>query len=77
LSLETGRYQLFSAFKTLAAHWDRTKLSWDDKVRKDFEEQQWAALEYQINATMTAIDRLGQVMNACRQQCSGSDFWNE
>ena len=69
MSLDTGRYQLFSTFKTLRAHWEETCVHWQDEVRQDFEEQYWQALEPRVQATMAAIDRLGQLINRARQEC--------
>jgi hypothetical protein len=69
MSLDTGRYQLFSSFKTLRAHWEETSTHWQDDVRKQFEEQYWSALELRMNGTMAAIDRLGQIIVRARQEC--------
>jgi hypothetical protein len=69
LSLDTGRYQLYSTFKTLQERWEETKLHWYDSVRQDFEENHWGALEPRIRATLSAIDRLSQVMVRAKQEC--------
>ncbi len=69
MSLDTGRYQLFSCFKTLRAHWEETCAHWQDEVRQDFEEQYWGALEPRVQATMAGIDRLGQIIGRARQEC--------
>jgi hypothetical protein len=69
MSLDTGRYQLFSSFKTLRAHWEATCVHWQDGVRQDFEEQTWEVLEARVRATMAAIDRLGQIIARARQEC--------
>jgi hypothetical protein len=69
MSLDTGRYQLFSSFKTLRAHWEEACVHWQDGIRQDFEEQYWNVLEMRINSTMAAIDRLGQIVTRARQEC--------
>jgi hypothetical protein len=69
MSLDTGRYQLYSTFKTLHAHWDQTALQWNDVVRHDFEETFWQQLEPRVNQTLAAIDRLGQIMARAKQEC--------
>jgi len=69
MSLDTGRYQLFSSFKTLRARWEGTLMHWQDGVRQDFEEHYWDALELRVQATMTAIDRLGHTIARVRQEC--------
>ncbi len=70
MSLDTGRYQLYSTFKTLTAHWERTRQAWRDEVAKDFEEQTWALLERQVKTVLSATDRLGQIMVRARRECS-------
>jgi hypothetical protein len=69
MSLDTGRYQLFSSFKTLRARWEATGMHWQDGVRQDFEEHYWDALESRVQATMSAIDRLGHTIARARQEC--------
>lgn len=70
MSLDTGRYQLHSTYKTASAHWDQTQLAWRDQVAKEFEEQTWLPLEKQVKQVLSAIDRLGQIMARARQECS-------
>ena len=69
MSLDTGRYRLYSSFKTLAAHWEETRLHWIDGVAQEFEENQWDALEPRVKAALTGIDRLAQIMVRARQEC--------
>jgi hypothetical protein len=69
MSLDTGRYQLYSAFKNIQARWENTLPYWDDVVRRDFEEEFWNPLEPRMQLTLSAIDRLGQIINRVRQEC--------
>lgn len=69
MSLDTGRYQLYSSFKTAAAHWDQTRLAWRDEVARDFEEQHWAPLERQVKLALSAMDRLAQIVVKARREC--------
>ncbi len=69
MSLDTGRYQLYSAFKTLQAHWEETIPHWHDGVRRKFEEDFWCQLEPRVQSTLAAIDKLGQIMARVRYEC--------
>jgi hypothetical protein len=70
VSLDTGRYQLYSTWKTLQERWQETDRYWRDPVRQQFEEQHWSPLEPAVLSTLTAIDRLAQVLIQARNECS-------
>jgi len=70
MSLDTGRYQLYAAMKSLRERWERTQETWRDAIRRDFAEDFWEPLEQRVQAALTAIDRLGQVMKRAREECS-------
>jgi hypothetical protein len=70
VSLSTGRYQLYSSMETLRLHWDEVQQRWHDAVRQDFEEQFWSQVEPRVNAALSAMDRLGQVLGQVRRDCS-------
>ena len=69
MSLDTGRYQLYSTFKTLSARWEDTLRYWDDVVRREFEETFWNQLEPRVQSSLAAVDRLGQVIARARHEC--------
>lgn len=69
MSLDTGRYQLFSAFTALRERWDDLQSRWDDGVRREFAEDFWAGLEARTQAALSAIDRLAQTLNQAKQEC--------
>ena len=69
MSLDTGRYQLYSSFKTLNTHWEQTLLHWQDSVRREFEEDFWNQLEPRVQQTLGAIDRLAQIIARVRREC--------
>ncbi|MBM4068842.1 MAG: hypothetical protein FJ271_07835 [Planctomycetes bacterium] len=69
MSLDTGRYQLYSTLKTASAHWDQTQTAWRDQVARDFAEQTWTPLEQKAKQVLSAIDRLGQIIVRARQEC--------
>jgi hypothetical protein len=69
VSLDTGRYQLYSTFKTLKERWDDTAEHWQDAIRHEFAEKYWEVIERRVQAELAAIDRLTQVMVRARQEC--------
>jgi hypothetical protein len=71
LSLETSRFQLFSALKALRLRWDDVCGQWDDAVRRDFEAEFWNHVEPGVTATLTALDRLAQVIGQLKRECQG------
>ncbi len=70
MSLDTGRYQLYSAMKTLREQWDAAGEHWQDVVRQQFTEKFWDVLEPRVRDTVAAIDRLTQIVTRARQECS-------
>lgn len=70
MSLDTGRYQLYSTYKTLKERWEATEEHWQDNVRREFTEKYWDLLEQKVRAALSAIDRLTQVMVRARQECN-------
>jgi hypothetical protein len=69
MSLDSGRYQLYSSFKTVREHWADAVQHWQDTVRQEFEEQHWGQLEPRVQAALAAIDRLALVINQAKQEC--------
>jgi hypothetical protein len=69
MSLETPRYKLHSALKSLRAVWEQVGDRWKDAVRQEFEEQFWNNLEPDVLSTLAAMDRLSLVLRDARQDC--------
>jgi len=69
MSLDTGRYQVYSALKTLRERWDGAKETWQDAVQQKFTEDVWEPLEQRVQAALTAIDRLAGVVARAKQDC--------
>ena len=72
MSLETSRFQLFSALKTTRLHWEDVCDLWNDPVRQDFENDFWNHVEPTVKAAMSALDRLSQVMATLKNECRGN-----
>ncbi len=69
MSLDVGRYRLYSAHKALQERWDQTRLYWQDVVRQEFAKEYFAALEPCVVTALAAIDRLAQVLIRARNDC--------
>jgi hypothetical protein len=70
MSLSAGRYQLYAALEALRLRWDDVRPRWQDAVRQDFEEEYWNEVEPRVNAALAAMDRLTQVLQQLKQECS-------
>src|SRR5262249_47436068 len=62
MSLDTGRYQLHAATKSLRERWEATEETWRDAIRRQFAEDYWEPLELRVQSALSAIERLAQVM---------------
>lgn len=69
MSLYTGRSKLYSALKDTKLQFEDAKEDWHDSVRQHFEEEFWAPLEAQTQATLRAIDQLNQVLVQLHNDC--------
>jgi hypothetical protein len=69
MSLDTGRYQLYSTWKTAKEKWDLFQESWNDPIRRQFEEKFWAPVQPLILRTLSAIDKLSQEIIQMRREC--------
>ena len=64
-----GAGKLRYALKTLHAKWDVARDGWSDQVRRDFEQRQIAPLEQQTDATIRAMEQLGEVLARMKREC--------
>jgi hypothetical protein len=71
MKVDAGRGKLYDAHLTIRHQWDEVCETWNDGVRKDFEEQIWLPLDQFSEAELRAIDRLARVLNECRRACQG------
>ena len=72
MSVAAGRSKLYAALKDARLRWEVTADIWQDKVRRQFEEEVWGPLEAQAAAALRGIDRLQQVLIQARQECEGA-----
>lgn len=69
MSLDAGASKLKRSMKTLQEHWAETKSRWQDQASRKFEEDQLASLKNEVNATLSAIDRLASILDTAKREC--------
>ena len=74
MSLDVGRYRLYSAAKVVQQHWDEARMHWSDVVRQEFAKEFFDPIEPCVQRTLTGIDRLAQVLNRLKQECGGDEL---
>ncbi|HTU21756.1 MAG TPA: hypothetical protein VMG10_27205 [Gemmataceae bacterium] len=70
MSLSTASISLADGLKTAATLWEEARAGWDDPVSEAFEANYWMPLKTQVEATLTALDRLGPILARAQQDCS-------
>jgi len=69
MSVRGSRTQLATLTRDLLNHWDQTKDQWRDRRSEEFGADYLEPLEVQVAATLTAIDKLDQLMAKVRNDC--------
>jgi hypothetical protein len=70
VDITTDRAKLHNQLKDLNARWQELRGSWDDPVRKEFEEGHWAELDARVRTVLRAMEQLATVMTQVRHDCS-------
>jgi hypothetical protein len=70
VSLTTASLELANALKAARLAWEQTRITWNDPVSRDFEEHHWEPLKAQVEATITALDRLSPILARALRDCS-------
>jgi hypothetical protein len=70
MSLTTASISLADGLKTVSIHWEDARAGWDDSVSRDFETNNWLPVKIQIEATLTALERLAPILARVQQDCS-------
>jgi hypothetical protein len=65
-----GSTKLTYAIKNLKKHWEFAKVHWQDQVAKDFESNHLFPLETRVNAVIRGMDKLGEVTEKVKRDCS-------
>jgi hypothetical protein len=75
-ALSSASNRLGSALKTLKERWEITQETWDDQVRREFEDRQLIPLEAAVKSAMVGMQELGDELSRVRIDCSDrSDSW--
>jgi hypothetical protein len=69
MNLGARRSQLATLAKELHGHWGETKTHWRDVRSQEFEARYLEPLETQLNAALTAIEKLEGVLKKVRSDC--------
>ncbi len=67
MSLQSGQAKLQKAVKSLREKWGNVTEVWDDRVASEYEKNHIADLEDRVARTLSAIDRLAQVIHEAEQ----------
>lgn len=70
MSLTTASISLADGLKTAGTLWEEARAGWDDPVARAFEDNYWMPLKTQVEATLSALDRLAPILARARQECS-------
>ncbi len=67
--LHTGTGRLMRAAKTLRERWGETNAEWNDSASQQFEQAFLKPLGPEVQLTLTAIQRLAEVLEAAEKEC--------
>jgi hypothetical protein len=68
--LQTGVIRLTRATKKLRDEWAATQERWDDQNRRDFARSYLDPIAPTVTLTLTAVQRLAEVLEQARRECS-------
>jgi hypothetical protein len=66
----SGANRLKYALRTLQEHWDQTEATWNDAVRREFEERHLMPLDSAVDAAINGMQKLGEVLDKIRRDLS-------
>ncbi|MGA3163124.1 MAG: hypothetical protein ABSD77_02840 [Verrucomicrobiota bacterium] len=69
MNLSGTKNRLVALTKELAVQWDETKNHWWDAKTREFERRYIAELLVNVDRTVTAIERLNEVLDKVRKDC--------
>lgn len=73
MSLSAGHAKLRDALKQLRLAMLRAQSDWDDRVRREFEEEHIRPLDTHVLSAMNALGRLSDAVSKARRECRGED----
>lgn len=69
MSINVARNLLTSAHKELNAHWSEVREQWSDAKADQFEQEYLSPLEPAVRSALTAMERMGEVLEKARREC--------
>lgn len=69
MSITVGHTQLQDAMKDLVIRWEKTRAKWDDEKSRQIEEEFIQPLKPKVRATLTALERVGNMIGQARREC--------
>jgi len=69
MSVRASRSQLATLTRDLMNHWEQTKSQWRDTPSQEFAAKYLEPLQIQVAATLTAIEKLDQLITKVRSDC--------
>jgi hypothetical protein len=69
MSMMVGRAKLAQGIKELQIRWQKARTQWDDPMADDIEKTVIEPLEPRIRATVTAIEKMHEVLNRAMREC--------
>lgn len=69
MSLSVGRAKLTQGYKELTVRWEKARAQWDDAMSEDIEKSVIEPLEPRIRATVSAIEKMIEVLNRAKREC--------
>jgi hypothetical protein len=65
-----GSSRLKHAIRSLQEHWRTTEATWNDSIRRRFEERHVAPLDPAVDAALIGMQKLAEVLDKVRRDCS-------
>ena len=69
-ALISSSNRLDHSMKALRERWEATRATWNDKVRRDFEERHLLPLESAVNSALDGMHKMAEVLDQVRRDCS-------
>lgn len=70
MDLTSAQARLNKAYKHLRLRWEETRHTWRDTTAANFERDHLDPLEPRILAALSALERLGGILQQARRDCS-------
>ena len=65
-----GSNRLKHALQALQEHWQVTEATWNDSVRRRFEERHLLPLDSAVDAALIGMQKLADLLDKVRRDCS-------